>query len=84
MLRYFNPDILLFIAGQRSGYMIGKRICVTLHACPVVLTPAHFTDFHQVFVTYARNHIKGYIHLNTTVTKIGKYLIFPIDVKHYL
>ena len=75
MLQYFTPDILLFFAGQHSGYIIGKSLCVTL-CSRLVLTPIHFIDFHQVFVTYARDQIKGPIHLNTTVTKIGIY-IFP-------
>ena len=41
--------------------------------------PVHFIDFHRVFVTYARNHIKGPIHLNTHVTKIGTY--FPCFIQ---
>ena len=46
-----------------------------------VLMPAHFIDFHRVFVTYARDQIKGPIHLNTKVTKIGTYFIFPIFIQ---
>jgi len=51
MLQYFTPDILLFFAGQRTGYII---------------------DYHKVFVIYARDQIKGRIHLNTQVTKIDR------------
>jgi len=33
MLQYFTPDILLTFAGRRTGYFIGKGLCVT--ACLV-------------------------------------------------
>jgi len=52
MLQYLTPDILLFFAGQRTGYII---------------------DFHKVFVNFASNSVKGPIHLNTNITKIGLY-----------
>jgi len=57
MLQYFTPDILLFFAGQRTGYII---------------------DFHRVFVNYARDQVKGPIHLNTQVTKIDRSGGFPV------
>jgi len=57
MLQYFTPDILLFFAGKRVGYII---------------------DFHQVFVRYARDQIKGPFHLNTVVTKIERSGDFPL------
>lgn len=38
----------------------------------------YIIDFHQVFVTYARNQIKGPIHLNTSVTKIDRSGDFPV------
>jgi hypothetical protein len=57
MLQYFTPDILLFFAGQRTGYII---------------------DFHQVFVHYARDQVKGPIHLNTQITKIDRSGDFPV------
>jgi hypothetical protein len=60
MLQYFTPDILRTFAGRRTGYE----------------GFAYFIDFHQVFVNYARDHIKGPIHVNTEVTKIGTYF-FP-------
>jgi len=32
MLQYFTPDILLFFAGQRTGYIIGETFGNYMHA----------------------------------------------------
>jgi len=41
-------------------------------------SPGYIIDFHGVFVNYARDQVKGPIHLNTQVTKIDRSSGFPV------
>jgi hypothetical protein len=70
MLQYFTPDILLFFAGQRTGYIIGNFI---VSWATIYFSYHAYADYHKVFVNYARDQIKGPLHLNTQITKIGMY-----------
>jgi hypothetical protein len=36
MLSYFTPDILLFFAGQREGYIIGKLLLPEALECDLI------------------------------------------------